>query len=73
LSFSTTSSILKDCFLQSLPDGPDYETVRSYIANSENCPDKFKNNWVNWLNEMDRRRNLDWRKTFPVLVGLEGL
>jgi organic radical activating enzyme len=73
LSFNTTSSILKDCFLQSLPDGPDYETIRSYIANSKNCPNEFKNNWVNWLNEIDRRRGLNWRETFPGLVGLEGL
>jgi molybdenum cofactor biosynthesis enzyme MoaA len=73
LSFGTSSSTLKNCFLQSLPDGPDYETVRSYIANSKNGPDSFKNNWVTWLNEMDRRRNLNWRETFPGLVGLEGL
>jgi wyosine [tRNA(Phe)-imidazoG37] synthetase (radical SAM superfamily) len=73
LAFSTSSSTLKDCFLQSLPDGPDYETVRSYVANSGNGPDGFKNKWVTWLDEMDRRRNLNWRETFPGLVGLEGL
>ena len=73
LSFEVTSSTLKNCFLQSLPDGPEYETVRKYIANSKNCPDNFKNSWVNWLNEIDRRRDLNWRETFPGLVGLEGI
>jgi MoaA/NifB/PqqE/SkfB family radical SAM enzyme len=73
LSLSATSSILKDFFLQSLPHGPDYDIVKLYIANSKNCPDNIKSDWVNWLYEIDRRRGLDWRKTFPGLVGLEGL
>jgi hypothetical protein len=70
LSFDRVSAHVKKRILKIIPNSPEYQTLRSYIINSI---EKDNTDWIRWLDMIDSRRGLNWRETFPDLVGLVGI
>jgi len=71
LALTNASEKLKQMMLDSLGDDPRLDVIRGFIENTDNTGDN-QGNWIDYLETtIDFRRNLNWRKTFPLLSQLE--
>jgi molybdenum cofactor biosynthesis enzyme MoaA len=64
LSFDEVSASVKDRMLEIIPTGTEFQKLRAFIQNSTNSNNS---QWIKWLDEMDYRRRINWRETFPIL------
>lgn len=71
LALTNASEKLKQMMLDSLGDDPRLDVIRRFIENTDNTGDN-QGDWIDYLETtIDFRRNLNWRKTFPLLSQLE--
>lgn len=70
LDLSNASSKLKHMILEQLGPDPRLDVIRDFVKNTPSAEDNRA--WIQYLETMiDRRRNLNWRETFPLLSQLE--
>lgn len=63
LGLTNLSSELKHLYLQTLPNTDEYNLIRSWVEQAEISESQ---DWINYLNRLDKRRGLNWRETLKV-------